>query len=300
MSLIIPKFDDMQWKQILIRCVVVAVIMATVTARLRAQEETTRPVPPQCLLLDSAMAVLKGGDTATAITLLEANVAAYPRTVAASAACLQLGRLYGAMGATDSARGRLIHVLNNVIYEERSCKGDFALLKTDGAVALSHLYDNVGNYEQGLYFLTLADTTFMPDYGENERARVGYRTNLTGAFATHYLKAGDTTAAIARMVQYFARKEGNWQEVTRQLRGLLVRKYGAARLKTDIEKAILGVTEQKVIDEEGKKRLQYTLRLYGQPALMAESTSKAAFQKMLRGHAALKLLGDVGKKVEVK
>lgn len=260
-----------------------------------------RPVPPQCLLLDSAMAVLKGGDTATAITLLEANVAAYPRTVAASAACLQLGRLYGAMGATDSARGRLIHVLNNVIYEERGCKGDFGLLKTDGAVALGQLYDREGNFEQGMYFLKLADTAFMPDYGDNEQVRVGYRTNLTEAFAAHYLRAGDTTAAIARMVQYFARKEGNWQEVTRQLRILLVRRYGAARLRADVEKAILGVTEQKVIDEDGRKKLLYTLTLYGQPALTAESSRKAAFQKMLRTHAALKLLtGDVAKKVEGK
>ncbi len=282
------------------RCAVMAVIMTATVTRTWAQAETMHPAPPQCLLLDSAMTVLNGGDTAMAITLLEANVGTYPRTVAASAACLQLGRLYGVMGAIDSARGRLIHVLNSVIYEERPCRGDFALLKTDGAVALSHLYDKEGNFEQGLYFLKLADTAFMPDYGDDERARVGYRTNLTMAFATHHLKAGDTTAAIARMVQYFARKEGNWQEVTRQLRTLLVRRYGAAKLRADVEKAILGVTEQKVIDEDGKKQLQYTLTLYGQPALMAESSSKATFQKMLRGHAALKMLGDAGKKVEGK
>lgn len=271
-----------------------AIISNSFTAQ--AQGAPAGAMPPQCELLDSAMTRLKQGDTATAIGLLEQNVATYPRTAAASASCLQLGLIYQNMGASDSARGRLIHVLNNVVYEERGCNADFALQKTKGAVAMSKSYDNEGDFERGLYFLQLADTAFMPDYGENEAARVGYRTNLSVDYAAHYLRAGDTMAATTRLLSYFARTEGNWQATTIELRTILLRRRSATRLKADIEKAMQAVTELKVIDEEGKGRLMYTMTLYGQPIYTAESTSKKSFRKVLRSNAALKLLreGAVG------
>ena len=89
--------------------------------------------------------------------------------------------------------------------------------KADLCTVLSTVYLNEKQFDSALYYLNQADNENLP-YRNCGNGVMMYRSYLSPYFADCYLAMGDTTNAIARLLDYFMNINGNTVLLTRKLK----------------------------------------------------------------------------------
>lgn len=141
-------------------------------------------------------------------------------------------------------------------------RDDISSVKADICVSLSKLYEYSGESQMALDYLDLADNNYLPSYGGCANGMIMYRTYLSIKYADFYLRMGDTTKAISRLLQYYMSGESYSIEVAQKLKKLLLQKYSQREINLEIEKAIGTIKVEKRSKDNEYRRI-YLFTLFG-------------------------------------
>lgn len=249
-------------------------------------------------LINQAKRAYCSGDTLQTIRHLESYTERYPENGKAVVVSLRLSDFYINSKAYQSAVSKLkqaldTHPKNGYFFFRDTCnlfsEIDLAALQAEICVKLSDVFIVLGDFEQGLNFLTLADTKYLPGYGGCANGMIMYRTKLSLNFAELYLKMGDTTKAIDRLLDYFMSNEYYDKAVTQKLKTILLTHYDQRTINREIEQ---GIKKMKFIKGAGKKEPEkiLCLTLFGHTLRLPVYASLDDHKKMIRGNKNLQLL----------
>jgi tetratricopeptide (TPR) repeat protein len=223
-------------------------------------------------LIDSATHSFCTGDTTATIKYLKRYSDKYPDNANALLVNHRLADFIIHSGNYQSALTLLTTTLTLnpqtgfANKETDGCKlferNDYSSAKADICVTLSNLYERPGDNKKALEYLKMADTKYLPSYGGCTNGTIMYRTYLSLMFAGFYIKTGDTTKAINRLLEYFMSGEYYSLEVAQKLKELLRFKYSQRQIEQEIEKAIVTIRHIKSF-EGGETVNAYSFTLFG-------------------------------------
>jgi tetratricopeptide (TPR) repeat protein len=227
-------------------------------------------------LVDSANAAFCKNDTVTTIAILESIEKLYPTDGAAAMSNKALADFYIAQGRIKEAKEKLHY---GISYQRTSipvfnkkmegCSQLFSnqiwlTAKAESCVSLSRLFLQEKKFDSSLYYLQQADIQLNP-YQNCGNGLNMYRVYLSPFFVDHYLAMGDTTQAIARLLDFFMVHDGDTEPITKKLKVLLLQKYTQQQIKAGVVKAFRGMAFIK--DNKGVwwlniKMFEHTIKIY--------------------------------------
>jgi hypothetical protein len=210
-------------------------------------------------LIDSAKHTFCENDTLTTIAILESIEKSYPTDGSILSTNKALAELYILQGRREEAKGKLLYALNYkrtsslVFLEKDVCDkllNKYLMLsaKADLCVVLSNMYLNEKLFDSALYYLNLADNEYLP-YRGCGNGMLMYKSYISSYFADCYLAMGDTTNAIARLLDYFMNINGNTVLLTRKLKSILLQKYSQEEITAEVRKGLKALTFTKGEDD---------------------------------------------------
>jgi len=220
----------------------------TYAQRLEINEEVVR-------LVDSAKHTFCTNDTLKTIAILEGIEKLYPTDGFILSTNKALAELYLTQGRREEAKSKLIYALTYnrtshlAFLEKDVCdkllnKYLLVKVKADLCVNLSNLYSYEKKFDSALYYLKQADNENLP-YRDCLTGMMMYRSYLSPYFADCYLAMGDTTNAIARLLDYFMNLNGNPVLLTRKLKSILLQKYSQKEITAEVRKGLKALTFTK-------------------------------------------------------
>lgn len=183
-----------------------------------------------------------------AIAELEAFERKYPTNYLVYATKNLLSLLYDRNNKPDKAFQKRIEL----IYFEHSdrehrvnkaatsflLKNDYyPTLKARTCVIVSEIFQDQMQIDSALKYLNLADNEYLP-YQDCGNGIIMYRSYLSFDFCRFYLRFGDTSAAIKRLLHYFVEEDGDAVAVSKELKALLLTKYSLEEINTAVDNAI--------------------------------------------------------------
>lgn len=187
------------------------------------------------------------GDTSQTVNILENYSRDYPALGITLLVNKRLAEFYALDGNTEGAMTLLTQSLEarpreGYLRYKDSCglftKLDPASTKADICVAISKIYDSLGDSQAALNFLDLADNKYLPDYGGCANGMIMYKTNLSLDFADHYMQAGNPDKALDRLFEYFLSNEGYDYKVTAKLKSILLLTYTQKQITKEINRGL--------------------------------------------------------------
>lgn len=227
-------------------------------------------------LVDSARISFCKNDTVATITILEKIERLYPTDGLVAFTNKVLADLYIAANKTEEAKAKLLYAItykstnypafrNTEFCNKILNVNIISITKADLCVSISQLYLRQQQYDSSLYFLNLADNKFLP-YKDCANGMYMYQSYLSPYFADHYLAVGDTTKALARLLDFFMKRDGNTKLLTQKLKSLLLQKWTQKEITAQIDKGLKGLTFTKEDDDEFTINLTlfgHTIKNYG-------------------------------------
>jgi len=217
------------------------VIIACSCIRSAAQNE--------CALIDSARYACMHRDTVTAMKYLVQYALSNPKSYGSVYACRAAGTWFLHNRQPEAAIQAL---KQSLVFEPRyqsSCiselrffdttafKEDYISVKADICVGISEIYEGLGNKLLALRYLNMADSNYLPRFG-CANGMIMYRTKLSLSFADYYLKSGDTTGAINRLLDFYMSGEAYDDKVAQKLKEVLHYKYTRQQITDEIARGI--------------------------------------------------------------
>jgi hypothetical protein len=183
-----------------------------------------------------------------AITQLEAFERKYPTSYLLYSIKSMLSFLYLENGQHEKAIQKRIDLLH-FKHNYQNCLSNeaatlflnraeyYTTLKARSCVFISEIYQSQLQKDSAIKYLNLADNEFLPyqDCGNGIRM---YKSYLSFDFCRFYLKFGDTTAAIQRLLHYFLEEDGDAVAISEKLKELLLTRYSQEEINAEIENAI--------------------------------------------------------------
>ena len=103
-------------------------------------------------------------------------------------------------------------------------------------VGLGEISIKKNEFDEALKFLKLADTKFLPRHGGCANGMIMSRTYVSLKYADLYLRIGDITSALNRLLDYLLLGEGYSAEAAYKLRNLLLKKYSQKQINKELDK----------------------------------------------------------------
>lgn len=241
------------------------VVCMSLYASAIAQSEINKEV---IKLADSANAAFCKNDTAATIAILESIERLYPTDAAVAMSNKALADLYIAQGRIQEAKEKVWNGLaykrtNHPFFSDRTecsqllSNKKWLTAQAESCVSLSRLYIQEKQFDSSLYYLQQAQTTFNP-YKLCGNGYYMYCVYLSPFFADHYLAMGDTTKAIARLLDFFMHHDGNTEPLTRKLKALLLQKYTQEQITAAVKKGLRNVSFTKVKGNDDTWNMNFT------------------------------------------
>ena len=219
-------------------------------------------------LVDSANAAFCKNDTAATIAILESIEKLYPTDAAVAISNKALADLYIAQGRIKEAKEKIWYGISYkrttipVFPQMKECSQllsnrKWLEAKAESCVSLSRLYIQEKQFDSSLYYLQQAQTTFNP-YKLCGNGYYMYCVYLSPFFADHYLAMGDTTKAIARLLDFFMNHDGNTELITRKLKALLLQKYTQEQITAAVKKGLRNVSFTRVEGNDDTWYMNFT------------------------------------------
>jgi hypothetical protein len=183
-----------------------------------------------------------------AITQLEAFERKYPTNYLLYSIKSMLSNLYLENGQPEKAiqkRIELIH-FEHTDREHRISEAStlflvkydyYPTLKARTSVIISEMFQDQLQKDSAFKYLALADNCYLLELGCGN-AIMMHRSDLSFDFCRFYLRFGDTTAAIQRLLHYFLEEDGDAMAVSEKLKELLLTRYSQEEINAAIENAI--------------------------------------------------------------
>jgi tetratricopeptide (TPR) repeat protein len=212
-------------------------------------------------LVDSANAAFCKNDTLATIAILENIEKLYPSDGVVAISNKALADLYIAQGRIKDAKEKLLYGVSytktSVSVSNRTVEGcpqiifnrDLITAKAESCVSLSRLFLQDKQFASSLYYLQQAETKFNP-YKNCGNGSNMYCVYLTPFFVDHYLAMGDTSKAIARLLNYFMMHDGNTEPVTKKLKELLLQKYTQQQITAAVKKGLRDMWFTKAVGND--------------------------------------------------
>ena len=159
--------------------------------------------------------------------------------------------------------------------------------KADICVELARHFTHIGEYDEALAYLQLADTDHLPTYGGCANGMIMYRTMLTLHFATTFLAKGDTTHAMQRLVEYFLSWESYSDDVTLLLRDVLLKYHTQSQINDEVRQAIKTLT---IVKRPNSDTEQARFTLFGHSTTTYSSGTIRQARRSIREHPNIRLL----------
>ena len=211
-------------------------------------------------LIDSAKLSFCKNDTLKTIACLETIEKDYPTDAAIVATNKALADLYLTIGRTREAKEKMLYaflykptnypayrctdfcnrILNN-FYTSRA--------KADLCVGLSQLYLKQKLFDSSLLYLNLAENEFLP-YKDCGNGIYMYKSFLSPYFADYYLTIGDTTKAIARLLDFFMKGDGDSRLLIQKLKLILLQRWTQKEITEQVDKGLRELKFIKADDDE--------------------------------------------------
>lgn len=201
-------------------------------------------------LIDSVKYYFCKNDTLATIVYLETLEKEFPTDGTILMADKALADLYFTKGKTNEAKEKLLYSFSykpinfpiNLFRDSDICnkilnRYNYRSTKAGVCVALSQLYFKQKKYDSVFYFLNLADNEFLP-YKECGNGVCMYKSYLSTYFADYYLAIGDTTKAIARLLDFFMIRDGDTKLLTQKLKSILLLKWTQNEIKIEVDKGL--------------------------------------------------------------
>lgn len=243
--------------------------------------------------LQSALSTWKSGDTATTIKQLENFYHSYPDNRTSAMICLRLGRLYLSMGKKDAAR----FVLNEGLGTGRKWSSmyrdsndlfypmsEYSVWTAWICLLLSDLALESGDNQLSLHYLFLADTKHIP-YWNCGTGMQDFRARLSPEIADAYLRLGDTTSAINRLVDYFIYDH----DVVVKLKSLLLTRYTREEITKELNRAIAKAVRPVVVRKGEKVEI---FKVFDREIIRETYYEEHPLINYLKDHASIKYLRD--------
>lgn len=198
-------------------------------------------------LLKQAESSFCKGDSIRTIEILEDYIEKYPDNGTTVLIAYRLAELYHKTDNDELAISLLtkaIEIKSNdvLLFSRGSCNLynglEPASIKANICVALSKMYALRGDHLSAMKFLNLADTVFLPNYGDCANGILMHRTNLSMHYADLYLQTGDTSKAVDRLIDFFLSDEGNDSLVTERLKSILLLTYTQDQITDEVNNCI--------------------------------------------------------------
>lgn len=246
-------------------------------------------------MVDSAKLAFCANDTLKTIAILESIERSYPTDGFILSTNKALAELYLTQGRINEAKAKLMYAIT---YKRTSSMGfpekdvcdkllnKYIVLRTkaDLCVVLSEMYMNEKRFDSALYFLNLADNEHLP-YKTCGNGVMMYRSFLSPYFADCYLAMGDTTNAIARLLDHFMNINGNTVLLTRKLKSILLQKYSQKEITAEVRKGLKALTFTKA-----EEHLDINLPLFGHTIKDFGYGKEKEYRKSYKHDRSLKML----------
>ena len=256
-------------------------------------------------LLDSAAGSFCHGDTLTTISYLEAFLKQYvPVSKEGNARGiigLRLGEFYLGRNELEIARDKLLEAFpystrKRELYYYRDSCGLFKLFRrmyTTAYIceALYNVYMELNEPANAIQYLQLADGRYMPTFDWCVNGMNNYKAYLSLKFADFYCKAGDTTRAINRLLDYAFCGEYYSIEATLLLKKLLYTRYTPHQVRKEIRRGIANFKKVYSIGDDGKIRYRYEWWIFNnRPGFYFSERSLRLNKRIIRKNYFLNLL----------
>lgn len=248
--------------------------------------------------MDSAKVAFCENDTLKTITILETIEKTYTTDALIVFTNKALADLYLIRGKIVCAKEKILYALT---YKPTNRAGfkpidtcnkilsvhNFLRTKADLCVAISQLYLNEKQFDSTIYYLNLADNRLLP-YGDCANGMIMYKSLLSPFFADYYLAVGDTTKAIARLLDFFMQHDGNWKLLTQKLKSILLLKFTQKEITKQVDK---GLRELKFIKIDNYN-FDVSLTLFGHNVKDYCFVTPQLVKKAYKKDPSLKILRD--------
>lgn len=246
-------------------------------------------------LLDNATLAFCDGDTAKAISFYETIAKDHPNDAMVVMTNRILGDLYRIKGAVKEAKETMLHAFyykpeNYPFVREVDCpkmnyKYNISTAKADLCVAISQLYLSQRQYDSSVFFLEQADKEYLP-YKECANGIYTYKSFLSTYFADTYLAMGDTTKAIARLLDFFMNQEANRALLTGKLKSIVLEKWTQEEINKEVR---AGLKKMKFVDK-GYNQFDIFFTLFGHTIKAYGYGSTRLCRKLYKNDKSLKIL----------
>lgn len=278
----------------------IVVLGVTASGKMLAQELRDR-----FAMADSAAQAFNSKDTTGAIQYLELYTRTYPKSWLMWMVSARLADLYKQRQQYDSALSKLNRILqlspryDSVLYAIGSSGAaflqcnKFLSVKGDVFTSLSDLYVLKYDLPKALDCLKKADSCYVHFNGGCGNEIIGNLTGLSIKYADFYLRTGDTTSAINRLLEYCFWQENHSLEAIRKLCPLLLSRYSASAILKELEKGVADSYDKAVwVNGKREKRIHFSLFGYNYQ-WMSGISSAGELKKYLPHGSGFTLLKEI-------